>query len=97
MLLRISKAILKVFACALGAFMLAGCGIELPHAPELGYNWVSREGKSQDQLYHDQTECRRDMTLLYPVDSSGPGDHGWGMGDARAFDACMRSKGWTKE
>jgi hypothetical protein len=97
MLLRISKAILKVFSCAVGASMLAGCGMELPHAPEMGFNWVSSEGKSQEQLYHDQSECRREVTMLYPSDSSGPGDRSWGIGDAKAFDACMRSRGWTKK
>jgi hypothetical protein len=97
MLLDVSKALLKVSICAAGAIMLAGCGMELPHPPELGFNWVSKEGRSQEQLYRDQTECRREVTLLYPPASSGPGDQGWGMSDVRAFDACMRSKGWSKQ
>lgn len=97
MFLKLGKTILMVSSCAAGAIMLAGCGMELPHMPEPGYNWVSEEGKSQEQLYEDQAECRRDVTLRYPSDSSGPGDLAWGLGDARAFDACMRSKGWSKQ
>jgi hypothetical protein len=94
---RIRKAILTLSFYAAGAFMLAGCGMELPHPPQLGFNWVSEEGKTREQLYHDQAECRREVRLLYPPDSSGPGERGWEMSDVRAFDDCMRSKGWTKQ
>jgi hypothetical protein len=98
MLLRISEVILKASFCALGAFMLAGCGsMQLPHIPELGFDWVSAEGKSQEQLYHDQVECRRQVMLQSPPDSSGPGDRGLGMTDTRLFDDCMRSRGWSKQ
>jgi hypothetical protein len=93
----IGKAVLKVSFCALGVIMLAGCGMQLPHPPELGFDWVSKEGKSREQLYHDQAECRREVTMLYPPDSSGPGDRGWGASNMRAFDDCMRSKGWSKQ
>ena len=97
MLLRISKVILKASFLAAGAIMLAGCGMELPHLPEPGFNWVSGEGKSPQQLYYDQAECRREVTLLYPPEPTGPGERGWGMAESRAFDACMRSKGWNKQ
>jgi hypothetical protein len=97
MLLRITARILKVFFCAVGAAVLIGCAMELPHVPELGFNWISKEGKSQEQLYADQTACRREISMLYPPDSSGPGNRSWDMSDMRAFDACMRSKGWIKQ
>jgi hypothetical protein len=77
--------------------MLAGCGMELPHVPEFGFNWVSEAGKPQEQLYEDQAGCRREVAMLNPPLSSGPGDHSWDMNDMRAFDECMRSKGWTKQ
>jgi len=89
--------ILKLFFLAVGVIMLAGCAMQLPHVPELGYNWVSIEGKSQEQLYQDQTECRQEVRLLQSPEFSGPGGVGWGMSEMRAFDDCMRSKGWVKK
>lgn len=86
---------MKLFFLAVGVIILAGCAVQLPHLPELGFNWVSTEGKSQEQLYQDEAECRRDVKLQSP-EFSGPGG-GWGMSEMRAFDDCMRSKGWVKK
>lgn len=87
---------MKLFFLAVGVIMLAGCAMQLPHMPELGYNWVSMEGKSQEQLYQDQNACMREVKLLQAPEFSGPGGAGWGMSEMRAFDDCMRSKGWVK-
>jgi hypothetical protein len=76
--------------------MLAGCAMQLPHMPELGYDWVSVEGKSKEQISRDQTACMREVKLQSP-EFSGPGGVGWGMSEMRAFNDCMRSKGWTKK
>jgi hypothetical protein len=97
MLSKTTGSVLKMLFCAAGGLMLAGCGIQWPHVPEFGFNWVSAEGKSQEQLYQDQTDCRRDVALMYPPDSSGPGDHGMGASNMKAFDDCMRAKGWKKQ
>ena len=97
MFLRIGTVILIVSICTAGAAMLAGCGMELPHRPEFGFSWVSNEGKTQEQFYHDQAECRREVAMLNPPGPSGLGDRGWDMTDTRAFDECMHSKGWTKQ
>jgi hypothetical protein len=88
---------LKLFFLAFGVIMLAGCGVQLPHMPEMGYNWVSTESKSSEQLYQDQTECRREVRSLQSPEFSGPGGVGWGMSEMRAFDDCMRARGWVKE
>ena len=56
--------ILKLFFLAVGIVMLAGCAVQLPHMPELGFNWVSVEGKSQEQLDQDQTACMREVSSL---------------------------------
>jgi len=88
--------ILKLFLLAVGVVMLAGCAIQLPHVPDLGFNWVSMEGKSQEQLDQDQTACMREVSLK-SREFTGPGGVGWGMGEMRAFDDCMRSKGWAKK
>ena len=88
---------MKLFFLAIGVIMLAGCAMQLPHVPELGYNWVSMEGKSQGQLYHDQNACMREVKFLQAPEFSGPGGAGWGMSEMRAFDDCMRSKGWVKK
>ncbi len=99
MLLSIRGVILMVLACLFGAVMLVGCGaMELPHVPEFGFNWISKDGKSQEQLSRDQSACRQDIMLRHPSDCSGPGSDGsWGMSDVKAFDECMYSKGWTKQ
>jgi hypothetical protein len=88
---------LKLFFLAVGVIMLAGCAMQLPHMPELGYNWVSMEGKSQEQLNQDQTACMREVRLIQSPEFTGPGAAGWGMSEIRAFDDCMRSKGWVKK
>jgi hypothetical protein len=88
---------LKLFFLTVGVIMLAGCAMQWPHVPELGYNWVSTEGKPQERLYQDQTECRQEVRLLQSPEFSGPGGVGWGMSEMRAFDDCMRSKGWVKK
>ncbi|MGA2403951.1 MAG: hypothetical protein ABSG91_19965 [Syntrophobacteraceae bacterium] len=97
MRLRTRGEVLKVLLFAAGVIMLAGCGMQWPHAPEFGFNWVSREGKSQEQLYEDQTSCRRYVRMLQGPDFSGPGGSGWGMSEMKAFDDCLRSKGWEKK
>ena len=88
---------MKLLLLTVGVMMLAGCSIQLPHVPELGFNWVSLEGKSQEQLYEDQAACRRDVQTFQSPEFSGPGGVGWGMSEMRAFDDCMRSKGWVKK
>ncbi len=90
-------ASLKLCFTAVCSIMIAGCSMQLPHVPELGYNWVSMEGKSPEQLYQDQTSCTREVKLLQPPEFSGPGGVGWGMSEMRAFDDCMRSNGWVKK
>jgi hypothetical protein len=95
-LIQTKGVILKLFFLAVGVIMLAGCAMQLPHVPELGYNWVSMEGKSQEQLYQDQTGCSREVRLLQSPEFTGPGG-GWGMSEMRAFDDCMRAKGWVKK
>ena len=96
-LIQTKGVILKLFFLAVCAAMLAGCAMQLPHVPELGYNWVSMEGKSQEQLDQDQTACMREVKLFQSLEFSGPGGVGWGMSEMRAFDDCMRSKGWVKK
>ena len=88
---------MKLFLLTVGVIMLAGCSMQLPHIPELGFNWVSPEGKSQEQLIEDQTACRREVRTFQSPEFSGPGGVGWGMSEMRAFDDCMRSKGWVKK
>ena len=91
------QVVLKVFLFAACVLMFTGCSIQMPRAPEFGFNWESREGKSQEQLYEDKTTCMRDVRLLQPPDVSGPEGGSWGMSEMRAFDDCMRSKGWIKK
>lgn len=88
---------MKLLFLTVGAIMLAGCSMELPHLPELTFNWVSPEGKSQEQLYTDQSACQREVKTFQSPEFSGPGGVGWGMSEMRAFDDCMRSKGWVKK
>jgi hypothetical protein len=87
---------LKLIVLACVAALLAGCSMELPKMPELGFNWVSREGdRSQEQLYQDQADCRRQVGLHQPI--TGQPGSGWGASEMREFDDCMRSKGWVKK
>jgi hypothetical protein len=88
---------LKLLLLGVGAVMLAGCSMQLPHLPEMGFNWVSTEGKSQDQLYQDQIECRREVSLIQSPDPANPGAAVWGMSQMKAFDDCMRTRGWEKK
>jgi len=97
MRLRTGRVVLKVFLFAACVLMFAGCSMQLPHAPEFGFNWESREGKSQEQLYADKTACMREVRLLQSPEVTGPEGVSWGMSDMRAFDDCMRSKGWIKK
>jgi hypothetical protein len=88
---------LKLLLLALGAVLLAGCATELPHLPEMGFNWVSRDGRSQDQLYQDQMDCRREVSVGQIANPTSQGGTVWGMNEMKAFNDCMRSKGWVKE
>ncbi len=88
---------MKLLFLAVGVIMLTGCAMQLPHVPELGYHWISMEGKSQEQLYQDQTACMREVRFLQAPEFTGPGDVGWSMSEMRVFDDCMRSKGWSKK
>ena len=97
MRLRTGRVVLKVFLFAACVLMFAGCSMQLPHAPEFGFNWESREGKSQEQLDADQAACSQEIRLLQSPHVSGPGAGSWDMNDMRAFDDCMRSKGWIKK
>jgi len=97
MRLRTGKVVLNVFLFATCLLMLIGCSMQLPRAPEFGFNWESREGKSQEQLYEDKTACMREVRLLQSPAVTGPEGGSWGMSDMRAFDDCMRSKGWIKK
>jgi hypothetical protein len=96
---RASDVVLKLLFFAFCFTMLAGCGmIEFPSKIEFGSNWVSPEGKSKEQLIEDQRECKRDMMLMSPqFPGSGMGGGGYDMSDIKAFNNCMRSKGWVKE
>jgi hypothetical protein len=90
-------AILGAFLFATCLTMVAGCSqFRLPSKTDFSSNWVSKEGKSKDQLYEDQKECTRDAKSV--SSPAFPGEMGGGGGgDMKAFDRCMRAKGWTKE
>lgn len=92
-----SGVVLRILFIAAGALVIGGCSLELPHMPEMGFNWESTEGKSAAQLEKDQAACRQEVRLSETPDLSNPGESGWGMSDSRAFDDCMRSKGWVKK
>ncbi|MHC1727054.1 MAG: hypothetical protein AB9866_13765 [Syntrophobacteraceae bacterium] len=98
---KILGKVLKLSSMALCLSMFAGCStFEFGSKPDFGYTWVSPEGKSQEQLLADQTDCRRDMaTTGSPASagSAGVGSGSWDMGDYKNFDRCMRAKGWVKE
>jgi hypothetical protein len=91
-----TKKLLKVLACIFCAASLAACSA-IPTKSDFTVTWVSKDGsKSRDQLYEDQKECTRESKI-----TSGPaffGEAGQGVGgDMRAFNNCMRAKGWVKE
>ena len=71
--------------------------MQLPHVPEMGFNWVSTGGKFQEQLFQDEAACRREVSLIESPGSAGSSGAVWGMSEMRAFDDCMRSKGWIKK
>ncbi len=96
MRLRTGKVLLTVFLFSACVLMFAGCSMQMPRAPEFGFNWEPREGKSREQLYADKTACMREVRLLQSPDVTGPEGGSWGMSDMRAFEDCMRSKGWIK-
>ncbi len=90
------KVSLKMVFCALFALVLSGCSMfELPSKSDFSTTWVSREGKTREQLAVDQKECSRDAMLASPPAFFGEG-HGGG-GDMKVFNSCMRAKGWVKE
>lgn len=98
-----SKGALSRLACLLFFSVLcAGCesiGLE-PPPMEFGSKWVSTVGKSQDQYQNDQADCRRDISMNRSQTLVGPGGttaDKWDMSEIRAFDSCMRAKGWKKE
>jgi hypothetical protein len=79
--------------------MLCGCGMfEFNPRMDLGSNWVSKDGKSGEQLQEDQRECKREVMIMNPQFSGQGGmGGGWDMNDVKAFNNCMRARGWTKE
>ncbi len=100
MISMVKDCVLKLVFLALCSFMLAGCGVfEFGPRMEFGSNWVSKDGKSGEQLMEDQRDCKREVSLMNPqfVGQSGMGGGGWDMNDVRAYDNCMRSRGWVKE
>lgn len=95
--------VLKLFLILICLSVLACCALE-DFVPKWDYgsSWVSKEGKSRDELYQDQLECRRNVTMTHPADVQGPGSggtygSGWDLSDIKEFDSCMRSRGWIKE
>ena len=91
------KKFLTLFACILCTALLAGCtGNPLPSKSDFTMTWVSKDrSKSRDQLYEDQKECTRESKLASPPGFFGEGSQGGG--DMKAFNNCMRAKGWVKE
>jgi len=93
--------ILRLFFAAFALSLLAGCSLfDNPSRFDLNAKWVSKDGKTQEQLYSDQAECKRDTMMMSPPGFSGPGGGGgggWGMSEMKAFDGCMQAKGWKKE
>ncbi len=81
--------------------LAAGCSMfDFNRKLEFGTTWVSAGGQSSDQLYDDEAECRRDTVMKstpgLPL-SQGTGGDGWGYSDMKAFDSCMKAKGWVKK
>lgn len=95
------RVVMKLLLPAVCFIMLAGCApMDFPPKLNVGSTWVSREGKSQEQLYRDQTECKRDIMVgTTPGFSAqtGAGGSDWDTSGIRQFENCMRAKGWVKE
>jgi len=91
-----ATALRLIFLCA-GLSMLAGCNYFQisPPSKDLGINWVSKAGKSKAQLDADKRECARDARSL--SSPAFPGEMRHEAGYMKAFDRCMRAKGWVKE
>lgn len=88
---------IKLFGgLALLCAVSAGCA-ELDVFPkiEFGSTWVSKEGKSQADLYKDQRECNHEVMMLRTP--AFPGQMSGGAEELRVFEGCMRSRGWVKE
>lgn len=62
---------------------------------ELNANWVSKDGKTKQQLTEDMQACSREAKMASAP--ALPGEMGGSSADMKVFDVCMRSKGWTKE
>ncbi|MCE5333377.1 MAG: hypothetical protein LLG06_02185 [Desulfobacteraceae bacterium] len=90
------KVILRLFICTVCAISLFGCStFELPKKEDFSSTWVSKSGKTRDDLMQDQKECRHEASLVTPP--AFPGEMGGSGADMKVFNACMRSKGWVKE
>ncbi|MEN6440964.1 MAG: hypothetical protein ABFD97_20530 [Syntrophobacter sp.] len=94
-------ASLGLLPLALLLTLLAGCSMfDFGHKLEFSTTWVSTTGQPSEQLYDDQAECRRDGVMMSPPGlplSQGTGGDSWGYSDMKAFDSCMRAKGWVKK
>ncbi len=89
------KAVLKMVSCVLFASILSGCSaFEFPPKLEFSSTWVSKEGKTKEQLAEDQKACSRDAMIASPPAFFGEGHS---SGDMKVFNSCMRAKGWVKE
>lgn len=90
-----SSTALKLFVFALIVSVLTGCSmIDFPPKMEFKSTWVSKEGKTPEQLAEDRKECSRDAMMASSPAFFGEGRSG---GDMKVFDSCMRAKGWVKE
>ena len=95
-----TRLVARLFFIAVFSILFAGCETLQMPSMDVGSKWVSKDGKSQEQLDADQAECRRDIMVSRPPSVAGPGGmggSGWDMSDLKQFDACMRAKGWKKE
>ncbi len=90
MLLNARLSLLVLISCFT---VFAGCS-----SVDSGPEWVSKEGKSQEQFFADQADCRQDINRKRGPGFTGLGGmgSGWDMNDMKEFDTCLRAKGWTK-
>lgn len=92
---------LKLLFLAFCLALIAGCSVvQFGPRPNFGTTWVSTNGTPSEQLHDDQAECRRDTVLMTPPGlplSGGTGGEGWGYSEMRAFDNCMKAKGWVRK
>ncbi len=99
---KLKGALSRLVSLLFFSILVAGCnsiGLEPPPI-EFGSNWVSTSGKSQDQFQADQADCKRNISMNRSQTLVGPGGttaDKWDMSEIRAFDSCMRAKGWKKE